>query len=264
MKLGLCASTIVTESLTISGFDFLEENVQSFLLPELPDTDYERLRAGRSAPVRPVLAANCFLPGNLKCTGPYADFERLKKYAQSAFARASEAGIQMIVFGSGAARQRPDGFFREEAMDQFVHGLKAIAPMAEAAGVTVAIEPLNTGECNFINSLTEGAEAVERCGHPNIRLVADIFHMLRDRQTPDDIHRYGHLLAHVHVAENHERGYPGKSREHLIPFYSALRNSGYNKALSVECIWGADLQQEADASFAFLHEQLHEAGYGPS
>src|ERR1051326_7380845 len=144
-------------------------------------------------------APNCFLPSDLKVTGPSVDAARLDRYATVAFRRAQESGISIIVFGSAGARMVPENFPATKAFEQFVEVLRRFAPLAAARGVTLTVEPLQRSECSFINTILEGVEVVERVGHRNVRLLVDIFHMARNGESPDDITRVG---RHIHHVEN--------------------------------------------------------------
>ena len=75
-----------------------------------------------------------------------------------------EIGIKILVLGSSGSRSIPEGFDRAEAEEQFTGFLKKIAPAAEKYGVIVAIEPLQTQETNFINTVKEGAEIARKTG----------------------------------------------------------------------------------------------------
>src|SRR5205085_1208498 len=98
-------------------------------------------------------------------------------------------------------------------------------PIAAKSGVTIVVEPLNRGECNLVNTIDEGADAVKRCNHPNVRLLVDIFHMLRNGESPDPIVRHADLIVHSHVAENEKRAAPGTAREDFRPFLRALKKA---------------------------------------
>src|SRR5690606_26144840 len=86
-----------------------------------------------------LLAANCFLPGGLKVTGPDVDHARLAAYADTAFHRAASLGIRFIVFGSGGARQIPDGWPHAEGFEQFIRALEICAPLAQKHGVVLVV-----------------------------------------------------------------------------------------------------------------------------
>jgi sugar phosphate isomerase/epimerase len=261
MKIGLCAPVENASALVKAAFDYVEENVQNFLIPEESDAAFAaKLDAAKRAEL-PVLAANCFIPSGLKCTGPAVDRERLERYAETAFRRAQQVGIRFIVFGSGGSRQIPDGFDRAQAQAQFISLAKSIAPVAERHGVTIVVEPLNKKECNFINSLADGAAVVEAVNHPHLRLLADFYHMSMEGESPDEIVRHGRWLAHAHVAELADRMAPGTKGEDFGPYLRALKKINYGGAISYECGW-RDFPEQAAESLKGFRAQLREAGLG--
>lgn len=260
MQIGVCTPLANAALARGAGADFVEEHIQNFLMPERDEAAFAANRAAARAASLPVKAANCFLPGALKCVGPSVDLPRIERYAEVAFRRAADIGIQVLVFGSGGSRALPDGFPKEKALDQFVELLRRLGPIATANRLVLVVEPLNRGECNFLHTVAEGAEVVSRCGHPGVRLLADIFHMTRNGETPDDLARHGHLLSHVHIAENEKRSAPGVKGDDFRPFLRALKQAGYDQRLAVECAWG-DLKAELPRCVRTLRQQLAEAEF---
>lgn len=254
-EIGICTSIHDAALAPADAFDFVEVNVQAFLVPEKPDEEFAPHLEAAKKFKKPVRAANCFLPGDLKCVGPSVDMGRLRRWGALAFARAQQVGIETIVIGSGASRKCPEGFDKEEAFEQFVELLREMGPLAEPHGVTVVVEPLNTGECNIINSLADGARAVEAADHPHVRLLADTYHMAKESEPATEIVKYGHVLAHVHVAELEGRAWPGKSREDGTPYYEALAEAGYAGRMSLECKFD-DMPSEVGKSMIFLRDQI--------
>lgn len=255
MKLGTCINPLDTLAWPSVPGDFLEANVQSLLMPEAPDADFAPVAAKVGALRAPILAANCFLPAALKVTGPVVDRDRLARYADTAFRRAAALGIEFIVFGSGGARQVPEGWPLAEGFEQFVQTLCLFAPLAQRHRVVLVVEPLNRAECNLVNTVLEGAVAVARVNHPAVRLLADFYHMLRNNESPDDLVKVGPWLAHAHIAEKAERTAPGVKGDDFRPFLAALRRARYSGALSLECKFGLDPRTEAESAFAFLRGQ---------
>ena len=45
------------------------------------------------------------------------------------------------------------------------------APLAQAGGITLVVEPLNRQECNVINSVAEAMEYVTAADHPQVRCL---------------------------------------------------------------------------------------------
>jgi sugar phosphate isomerase/epimerase len=260
MLIGICAAPQeITPSMYLS-FDYIEGHVQELLLPEQSDFEFELNRTLTRACRRSTIAANCLLPANLKVTGPSVDYGRLIRYAEVAFARAKALGIQTIVFGSAGARMIPDGWSAIRGFEQYVDALNRLAPIAEKQGITIVVEALNYGECNLINTLDEGAEAVRRCNHPHVRLLADLFHMLRNNEGPDALLRHAALITHSHLAENKERAQPGVYGDDFRPFFRALAKAERCRALTIECVWQGSMYEQVDPSVAQVRKQLSEAG----
>ena len=238
MQLGICTSVNNAATIAAAGASFVEEHIQQLLMPEQDDAAFAPNLAKVKASPLPVLAANCFLPAALPCTGPSVDTARLLRYGDVAFRRAAQCGIRHLVFGSAGARKIPDGFPREKAKEQFVALLQGLAPLAQKHGVLIVVEPLHRAECNFINSLAEGAELVNAANHNHVWLLADFFHMLRDNEPASEITRFGHLLRHAHVAEKEKRTAPGVKGDDFRPYLRALQDANYAGALAIECGWG--------------------------
>lgn len=247
MKVGICTSPESLESIGIPAFDYVEANVQGFLKPEASEEAFAPSLELAASMALPIPAACCFLPGDLRVTGPSVDTGRLERYAATAFERAARVGIQVIVFGSGAARILPDDWSVEDGFRQFVQANLLIAPLAAENGITLVIEPLNQSECNFVNSPTDGARVVREVDHPNVRLLVDFYHMLVEGQSPQEIMDCGPLIHHAHLAEKVTRSAPGIKGDDFRPFLKALKSTGYDRLISIECGWDdfAAEQQEA-------------------
>lgn len=255
--LGVCTSIDNGVLLDSIGFSYVEENLQRFLVPTEPHEAFlARLEMLKRSPI-PARAVNVFLPGSLKSVGPQAMHDDIIAYADTAFRRARVAGIETIVFGSGASRSIPEGFGREEAIQQFVILLKRLGPVAAKYDVFVVIEPLNREEVNFINSVAEGLELVKAADHPNIRLLCDFYHMLKEQEPADHIIQSAGYLRHVHVAELAGRTPPGVAGDDFRPYLRALKAIGYEGLISVEARW-TSLEDEAPVAYEALLKQIEE------
>ena len=255
MNIGVCIDPFAALTWPSSPCDYVEANVQVLFRPEAPEAEFDELAGRLSAWGGRVLAANCFLPADLKVTGPNVDRGRLERYADTAFRRAARVGVKFIVFGSGGARQVAEGWPLAEGFEQYVRALEVCAPLAAKHGIVLVVEPLNRTECNLVNTVLEGAVAVARVNHPNIRLLVDIFHMLRNGESPDDIVKAGPWIAHAHVAEKTERTAPGMAGDDFRPFLAALKRADYEGSLSIEGDLGADPFGAVVRAVAVLREQ---------
>jgi sugar phosphate isomerase/epimerase len=261
LEIGVCTSLSNAPVLEAAGCAYLEEGVGGFLAPAEPDEKFVvRLEAAKSSKV-PVRACNGFLPGTLKAVGPAAKHTEILAYAATAFRRAARAGIATIVWGSGESRRIPDGFSRPQAEEQFRALAKTLASAAGKSGILLVLEPLNAGETNFLNSLKEGAAMVEAVGHPDFKLLADFYHVVRAGETPDSVIRAGAFIKHCHIAENEKRTPPGTAGDDFRPFLKALKKIGYRGGISMECRWD-DLKAQLPGAAASLKKQIAEVEAG--
>ena len=252
--LGICG-TGHAEAAKAAGLDYLEANVTGFLMPENSDEEFAANKALAATITPPIYSANGFFPGDIKIVGPEADIERAVKYSQTALRRASEIGIKILVLGSSGSRSIPEGFSREEARKQFIDFLKRIAPDAEKNGVIVAIEPLQTEETNFINTVPEGAQIARETGSEYIAVIADLFHMARMKEPPEDIINSADKLVHCHIAEVEERTAPGVKGDDFTPYLKALKSIKYDGRMSFECSW-QDIGTQLPKAIQTMREQI--------
>lgn len=253
LAVGCCGSLEQAEAAYAVGFDYLECPLVSLRAEEDDAAFAPVLDAYRSAPL-PVRAFNIFLPGELKVVGPVVDERRVAQYTNTALARAHRIGAEVVVFGSGAARRIPDGFGRQQALDQLVTFLRLVADAAEANDLTIAIEPLNRKESNVINSVAEGVDLAQRVNRDPIRVLADFYHMDEDGEPLAEISRHKAWLAHIHVADT-GRFAPGTGQYPYTVFAEELRKAGYTGMVSMECRWN-DFAAEAGPAVQFLRQAL--------
>lgn len=260
MNFGLYADIDQHGALPFEQFDFVEENVQTLLVPEQDDAAFQRRLEIARGLKKPVLAANRLLPPDLKPVGPAVDEARLKRWCETTMARAEQVGVRVIVWGSGVARRVPEGFPIERAWEQFIGAVRSAAPVAERHGVTIVIEPVCRHDSNFIMSLADGARVVEAVGHPSVRLLADFWHMEVEGEPATEIERFGTMLEHVHLSEyGMDRAEPGRRGDDFRPYLRALKNAGYSKGLVIESNWG-DVARETRSGLAELRRQMSEVG----
>ena len=233
VRMGACISLDRPLKMT-KGLDYVELPVAELLCPREDDEVFrQRLKSALKLPV-PVEVVNVLFPGDTKLTGPDVNQAAIDDYFRTVCRRAKIAGVKMIVFGSGRARNVPDGFDRNQAIDQLVAHLTRWAPLAAQAGVTVVLEPLNQTDTNIVNSVAEGAQIVRRVNHPNIRLLADTYHMARGNEPPQAIRDAGGLLAHAHCADQQGRVPLGFGPSDHGDYFKALRDVGYKGRISIE------------------------------
>ncbi len=255
--IGVCAPLASADLALKSGCTYLEEGVQRFLMPESNEDAFKVKLAELRAAKLPVPACNVFLPGSLKCVGLEAKHEAILSYSETAFRRAQKTDVNIIVFGSGVSRRIPDGFDREKATAQLVNLCVRMSSLAEKYGVTIAMEHLNRTETNFINSLTEGLEIVDRVHHPRFQMLADFYHMLKEDEKPETVITGGKRIVHCHIAEKERRTPPGTAGDDFRPYLKALKRINYPGKLSLECRWD-NFDVQLPPSVTALKHQISE------
>lgn len=106
---------------------------------------------------------------------------------------------------------------------------------AEKAGTYLLLEPLNRYETHLIRTLKDGTDICERVGNPNIKIMADFFHMsIEEENTAASIRAAGSHIAHVHLADS-TRQLPGYGHTDWKAGFDALKEIGFNQYMALEC-----------------------------
>lgn len=240
VQFGVCTSLNNADAVKKSGFTYLEGSTQRDLMPGRTDPEFAKTIPELTSAALPVIACNGFIPGTLRITGPDARPDTILRYAEVAFRRAASVGIRIIVLGSSGARSIPEGFDRQQARGQFISLLKKMGPVARKYGITVAIENLQKSETNFINNVAEALDIAIEVNDKNIKVLADIFHMMRENEGPEIFSRAGNLLVHCHIAELRNRTAPGMAGDDFTTYFAALKKIGYTGGISIEGSWKAE------------------------
>lgn len=125
--------------------------------------------------------------------------------------------------------------------------------------IKIAIEPLNRGECNFINSVAEACVLAREVSHGAIGVLSDLYHVTQEGQSYQETRDAAPWLRHVHVAGAQNRRAPNADdREYLLPYFAVLKEIGYAGRISVEGQW-EDLPAQASATLTVLREAWDQA-----
>lgn len=240
MKFGCCVSmnkedVIGEKSIRLLkeyGYDYFEAPLATLVnLPEERIVQLENLIRETGLNCE---ALNVFFPGTLRLTGEEADLGKAEEYVTRALALAGRIGAKIVVFGSAGAKNIPEGFPYEKAYEQLLTELKFIDREAKKNGITIAIEPLNRKESNFIVSVKEGHELVQAAGCDNVKLLVDFFHYDREKDDPEWIVDFKDDLVHAHLANPGDRTFPTRPLPEIDAFFGQLKKAGYDARISVE------------------------------
>jgi sugar phosphate isomerase/epimerase len=231
------------------GYDYVEWSVSRTVGTMNADEYAQVRRLSTGLSVRPE-AWNVMLPAQIKVVGPDTDAQELERYLETALDRVAELGGEVVVFGSGGSRHVPDGYPRDEALKQFEYACGVAGDVAAKHGLTIAIEPLNRGETNLVNSVAEAVASAKQVDHPSVCVLSDLYHLRVEGESLSGTIGAGDLLAHVHVAApDRSLPRPGHGEQELRDYLTALRTMGYNARISVEARWS-----EVKDTAAALHQ----------
>ena len=126
----------------------------------------------------------------------------------------------------------------EEKYESVLAGLKRIAPLAEEAGVTLVLEPLNSHVDHagyFLDHSATGFELVRAVDSPRIKVLYDIYHMqVMEGNVIQTLTGNLDVIGHVHVADVPGRHEPGTGELNYAKIFEALREAGYDKYVGFE------------------------------
>ena len=115
-----------------------------------------------------------------------------------------------------------------------VDSWQRLAPAVHAAGIDIALEPLNRFETYFLNTVADATKLCEAIGDPAIGILLDTFHAnIEEKSIGDAVRHAAPHLKHLHTCEN-DRGTPGSGHVAWQEFFSAVHEIGYDGWLTIE------------------------------
>ena len=117
----------------------------------------------------------------------------------------------------------------EAELARAAEALLHVADNAQAAGITLALEPLNRFECYLLNTLKDAATFTRRVNHPSVGVLFDTFHAnIEEKDMVAAIREHGRgIIRHVHCSAN-DRGIPGEGHIPWQGVFGALNSIGYD------------------------------------
>lgn len=269
MLIGACRPNSDAALMKLIGYDFIEGTVADCFMPNCGEEEWKRRRDEILALPLPLRCCNCFLPGKFRVTGPNADFAPALKYGETALRRAAEVGVNLIVFGSNGARTvpgdplgitgpKPD---TEKGLVQFTDFCRLLCEkVKDLDRMEVLVEPLRPNGDNLINFVWQARHVCEDVGSPRLKLIADLFHMMAGRESPQSLADAKSILRHCHIADWQTRNFVGEKPEtvfHMRPYFEMLKSIGFTGGVSCEPGkggWGAsaDLAKNLETTLTTL------------
>ena len=161
------------------------------------------------------------------------------KYLTDSVDFAVRVGAEVIiVVPSPVGRTAPpEGKGEAELTENAVRNIRAAADYAAKKGVRFVIEAINRYETYFANTLDKAWALVQAIDHPQVGIMADLFHMSIEERDPYlSLRRIREKLWHVHIADN-TREPAGLGTTDFREVLYTLKDIGYRGALVMEFMY---------------------------
>ena len=170
-------------------------------------------------------------------------------------------GGRLLTLGSPGQRSFDQGDTLEDATARTIELFQELAPEFEAAGVTLALEPLEADFTNFMTRTAEAREIADRIGSDAVGLTLDI-HFIRwesgelGSSVRDAFDKAGERLSHLHIQDDNNQacGAGGIDFTEYAEVVKGIEWGGYISFEAFGDFKEGDGERMAAENIAFLKE----------
>lgn len=147
---------------------------------------------------------------------------------------AGTIGCELLHCMAGLA---PSGVSLTTVGAVYANNLARAAEQAHAAGVKLAIEPINHRDIPgfFLNTLAQGAAFVEAIGRDRVGLQFDIYHcQITEGDITKRLEAFIDIVAHIQIADVPERHEPGTGEIGWEFVFRRIDELGYRGSIGCE------------------------------
>ncbi len=254
MKFGACAGADRYLSSIKAGCDFVEFNAKH--MGSCPEAEFNEAVALIREHGLKAEATNCLFPGEIAISSKSWKAEIVDEYTDRLFYKLAQLGVEVSVFGSGAARSIPEGENAAECLERFYKSIYITGENAKKNGIAVALEPLRREECNVLNTVEKAAEICKAVNHSYVGINPDLYHMYSENEPFENLGKYVDYIKHIHISDYKTRRYPTPDDGcEYSAVFSILKNAGYNGRVSIEA--GCDnYENDCNRALTILRNSL--------
>ncbi|WP_338787078.1 TIM barrel protein [Metabacillus sp. FJAT-53654] len=143
-----------------------------------------------------------------------------------------------------------DGMSREIQQQAMVETLKQSASLCEEAGIILEVEPLNglvDHRRHFLQYSDEAVSVIDQVNSQNVKLVFDVYHQqITEGNVIRNATNYIDRISHYHIADNPGRNQPGTGELNYINILNAIKDTGYDGYVGLECGYTIDTDEALD------------------
>lgn len=159
---------------------------------------------------------------------------RTVERVQGHIAFAAEVGSAVTIGILSGVLGECEAAERRSRRSRAIECLAQVCRLAARSGVVVLLEPLNHYEWDYINTLADGLSVAAEIAPPNLKLLADTFHMnIEEADLFASMKGAGASIGHVHLADTN-RPAPGHGHLDLAEVLKTLDAIGYQGYISFE------------------------------
>ena len=170
---------------------------------------------------------------------------------------ATKLGCRRLIVTVGNERQ---DIPRSEQHKNIVEALKAGAPLVEAAGITLVMEPLNVlvnHKGYYLATSAEGFQILDQVGSPNVQLLFDIYHQqITEGNLIQNITQNIRKIGHFHVADVPGRHQPGTGEINYGNVFRSIIKAGYTGFVGLEMWPTVDHATAVKETLALFNESF--------
>jgi len=158
---------------------------------------------------------------------------QLERELHSTIEVAKRVGGKYVTTLSGAATGAP----RWAQLAAMIDHLKALAPIAEKAGIVMAIEPLNEWDWPgmLVQRVSEAHAVVQAVDSPAVRILFDLFHVqAMDGDLVRNLERVWSWIGVIQIADNPGRNEPGTGEVNWPHVLRWIRDRGWKGLVELE------------------------------
>ena len=148
---------------------------------------------------------------------------------------AAKLGVKKICVVAG---EETAGYSLDEQNQAVIDALKAAAPIVEAAGVMIILEPLNLlvdHPRQLIATSAHAAQVLKAVGSPNVKMLFDVYHQqITEGNLSGNIKAYKDLIGYYQIADHPGRHEPGTGEINYAHVFRTIHDVGYTGVIGLE------------------------------
>lgn len=135
---------------------------------------------------------------------------------------------------------------------RLVEGITQLVEYSTNRGVVLVLEAINSYINNYLNTVQETTDFVNRIGSPFLKVHIDTHHMnIEDADMVESIRYSNKNIGYVHISDSN-RMYPGGGHIDFRKIMAALQEVDYRGCVTLECIPGQNGYDAAEIGLKYM------------